>query len=71
MLKKKLLKIFLKKKNIPFRSFEIKKRDEKTLGELFCFFMLETILLSKALKVNPYDQPAVETIKKETRSILI
>jgi glucose-6-phosphate isomerase len=60
-----------KKKKIPFRSFEIKKRDEKTLGELFCFFMLETILISKALKVNPYDQPAVETIKKETKKILI
>ena len=45
MLKKKLQKMFLKKKNIPFRSFEIKKRDEKTLGELFCFFILETILL--------------------------
>jgi len=60
-----------KKKKIPFRSFEIKKRNEKTLGELFCFFMLETILLSKALKVNPYDQPAVETIKRETKKILI
>ena len=60
-----------KKKKIPFRSFEIKKRDEKTLGELFCFFILETILLGKALKVNPYDQPAVETIKKETKKILI
>jgi glucose-6-phosphate isomerase len=33
--------------------------------------MLETILLSKALKVNPYDQPAVEIIKKETKKILI
>jgi len=40
------------------------------LGELFCFFILETILLGKALNVNPYDQPAVETIKKETRKIL-
>ena len=68
---KKATENIFKKKNIPFRSFEIKKRDEKTLGELFCFFMLETILLGKALKVNPYDQPAVETIKKETRSILI
>ena len=68
---KKATENIFKKKEIPFRSFEIKKRDEKTLGELFCFFMLETILLSKALKVNPYDQPAVETIKKETRSILI
>jgi glucose-6-phosphate isomerase len=68
---KKATENIFKKKNIPFRSFEIKKRDEKTLGELFCFFMLETILLSKALKVNPYDQPAVETIKKETKRILI
>ena len=50
MLKKKLQKMFLKKKNIPFRSFEIKKRDEKTLGELFCFFILETILLGKCTK---------------------
>ena len=33
------------KKNIPFRSFEIYKRNEKTLGELFCFFILETILI--------------------------
>ena len=62
--------VFMKKK-IPFRSFEIKKRDEKTLGELFCFFILETILLSKFLKVNPYDQPAVELIKRETKKILI
>ncbi len=60
-----------KKKNIPFRSFEIKKRDEKTLGELFCFFVLETILLGQVLNINPYDQPAVELIKKETQKILI
>ena len=61
--------IFIKKK-IPFRSFEILKRDEKTLGELFCFFILETILLGKAMKINPYNQPAVESIKKETKRIL-
>ena len=60
-----------KKKNIPFRSFEIKKRDEKTLGELFCFFILETILIGKSLNLNPYDQPAVELIKKETKNLLI
>ena len=59
-----------RKKNIPFRSFEIKKRDEKTLGELFCFFILETILIGKALKINPFDQPAVELIKKETKKLL-
>ena len=59
-----------KRKKIPFRSFEINKRDEKTLGELFCFFMLETILVGKYLKVNPFDQPAVELIKTETKNIL-
>ena len=59
-----------KKKNIPFRAFEIKRRSEETLGELFCFFVLETILLGKALKVNPFDQPSVELIKAETKKIL-
>ena len=56
-----------KKKNIPFRSFFISKKDEKTLGELFSFFILETILLGKAMDINPYDQPSVELIKVETR----
>ncbi|MDA9878443.1 glucose-6-phosphate isomerase [Candidatus Pelagibacter sp.] len=68
---KKATEFVFKKKNIPFRSFEIKKRDEQTLGELFCFFILETILIGKSLKVNPFDQPAVELIKKETKKILI
>jgi glucose-6-phosphate isomerase len=68
---KKATEFVFKKKNIPFRSFEIKKRDEKTLGELFCFFILETILIGKSLKINPFDQPAVELIKKETKKILI
>ena len=62
-------KVFVKK-NIPFRTFVIKKRDEKTLGELFTFFILETILLAKAMKINPFDQPAVELIKQETLKIL-
>ena len=63
-------KVF-EKKNIPFRSFFIKKRNEKTLGELFTFFILETILLCKVMKINPFDQPAVELIKKETKKIFI
>ena len=63
-------KIFLSKK-IPFRSFKIFRRNEETLGELFTFFILETILIASALKINPYDQPAVELIKKETVKRLI
>ena len=68
---KKATENVFRKKKIPFRSFEIIKRDEKTLGELFCFFILETILIGRALKINPFDQPAVELIKKETKKILI
>ena len=67
--KKATENVFTKKK-IPFRSFEISKRDEKTLGELFCFFILETILLGKVMKINPFNQPAVELIKDETKNIL-
>ena len=59
-----------KSKKIPFRTFYIKKRNEETLGELFCFFTLEVILLSHLLKVNPLNQPEVELVKKETFKIL-
>ena len=62
-------KVFYKNK-IPFRSFEILNRNEEVLGELFTFFILETILIGKFLNINPYDQPAVEMIKKDTKKIL-
>ncbi|MDC3119375.1 glucose-6-phosphate isomerase [Candidatus Pelagibacter sp.] len=67
---KKATENVFKTKNIPFRSFEVNKRDEKTLGELFCFFILETILIGKCININPFNQPAVELIKKETTKIL-
>ena len=67
---KKATENVFNKKKIPYRSFEIKKRNENTLGELFCFFILETILIGESLKINPYDQPAVELIKEETKKIL-
>ena len=60
-----------RKNKIPFRSFEINKRNEQTLGELFSFFILETILIGKCMNLDPYDQPAVELIKKETQKLLI
>ena len=62
--------IFSKKK-IPFRTIEIVNKNEQSIGEIFTFFMLETILLGRALKVNPFDQPSVELIKKETKKIII
>ncbi len=63
-------KVF-KRKKIPFRSFEILTRNEETLGELFTFFVLETILLGRLMEVNPFDQPSVELIKTETSKLLI
>ena len=60
-----------RKNKIPFRSFEINKRNEQTLGELFSFFILETILIGKCMNLDPYDQPSVELIKKETQKLLI
>ena len=62
-------KVFRKNK-IPFRSFEIIKRNESAIGEIFCFFILETLLLAELLKVNPLNQPSVELIKTETKNIL-
>ena len=53
----------LKKEQIPFLSIELKKRSEETLGELFSYFILETIFMSENLKVNPFNQPAVEKLK--------
>ena len=62
-------KVF-KQKKIPYRSFIISSRDEQTLGELFTFFIFETILLGRAMKINPFDQPAVEKIKILTKNFL-
>ena len=67
---KKATQNVFKNKKIPFRSFNVLNRSENSLGEIFTFFMLETILLGHALKVNPFDQPSVELIKIETNKIL-
>ena len=59
------------KKNIPFRTFEVLNRNEESIGELFSFFVLETILLGRLMNINPFNQPSVELIKTETSKKLI
>ena len=66
---KALIKSFVKKK-IPFREFEVKKLNEKILGKLFSYFILETIIVGKLINVNPFDQPAVEQVKIYTKEFL-
>ena len=67
--KNALIKV-LKKKNIPFREFKIKKIDETILGELFSYFIVETVLIGKLLEINPFNQPAVEEVKILTKKLL-
>jgi len=57
-------------KEIPYRQIAFNKKNEEELGEIFTFFALETILLSRLMNVNPFDQPAVEQVKIETKRIL-
>ena len=59
------------KNKIPFRTFYFFKKREEELGTIFTFFVLETILLSRLMKLNPFDQPAVEAIKQDTKKILL
>ena len=61
----------LKKNNIPFREFKIKDFSESTLGEFLSYFMLETAIIGKLLNINPFDQPAVEQIKVNTKKLLV
>jgi len=64
------VKNIFKLKKIPFRQFTFNKKNEEELGEIFTFFVLETILLSRLMNINPFDQPAVEQVKIETKKIL-
>ena len=54
----------IKNKNIPLRLIKLNKIDEETLGSLIMCFFIETIYTCYLLKINPFDQPAVEEGKK-------
>ena len=61
----------LKKNLIPFRVILIdQKKPIQSFISLLIYSMLETAILCKALDLNPFNQPAVEAIKKETYSLL-
>jgi len=68
---KNALMLSLKKNKIPFREFKINTANEEVLGELFSYFILETIFVGKIAGVNPFDQPAVEQVKIGTKKILM
>jgi glucose-6-phosphate isomerase len=60
----------MKKQGLPFVSVRLQDTTERTIGKLLQLEMVEVMLLGHLLGVNPYDQPAVENYKRETRQIL-
>ena len=54
----------------PVRTIDLERLDERGLGALMIHFMLETILAGHLLGVDPFDQPAVESVKILTRRYL-
>ena len=59
-----------RKKKISFREIQINYVNEQTLGELFSYFILETIFVANLTNLNPFDQPAVEQVKIDTKKTL-
>ncbi len=64
------LKNIFKKKKIPFRSINFNNKNEDEIGKIFVFFFLETIMLARLMNINPFNQPAVEQVKTETKKLL-
>ena len=54
----------------PFAVISLAQRDEHVLGQLLMLHMAQTALFAKLLAVNAFDQPAVESYKNHTRTIL-
>jgi glucose-6-phosphate isomerase len=54
----------LKEKHVPTLKIEIKDINPSDLGSLFIMFELIVTLIGIRLDINPFDQPAVELIKK-------
>lgn len=54
----------------PVRTLKVEKIDEATIGALMMHFFLETIIGSKMVGVDPFDQPAVEEGKILAKSYM-
>ena len=55
---------------MPFISFVCEQASMKHVVYLMQWMMMETVLLGTLLEVNPFDQPGVETYKRELRGRL-
>ena len=60
----------LQKAGRPVRTIDVATLDERAAGALLMHFMLETIVAGRLLKLDPFDQPAVELAKILTKQRL-
>jgi len=56
---------------LPYVHLQLKQLNLETFGELFYFFESLTASVGHLLNVNPFDQPEVEIIKKQTQKMLM
>jgi len=59
-----------KKGKRPFTEIKLDGKNACAIGAFIQLKLMETVLFAKLLGVNPFDQPAVESYKKETRRVL-
>jgi glucose-6-phosphate isomerase len=50
----------LQRRGCPVRVFDVPSMHEQALGGLMMHFMLETMITARMMKINAFDQPAVE-----------
>jgi len=55
---------------LPFVNIEFDVLDERALGWYFQTHMIEIMILAHLMEINAFDQPGVESYKKETRNLL-
>lgn len=60
----------LTEKRVLARTLLLPQLDAKHMGALVMHMLLETCVTAKLLNINPFDQPAVEAIKRHTFAIL-
>jgi len=64
------VKVSFRNNKRPFTEVVLPDRREASIGEFLQYKMMETMYLGSLLDVNPFNQPNVESYKKETRRIL-
>ena len=64
------VKAAYKKGKRPYLETRMESKTAKDIGAFMQLKMIETTFLAKLMGVNPFDQPAVELYKKETRKVL-